>query len=93
MTDTRTPDALCPVCGYHMDHAASVGTKAKPTPGDFSLCLDCGAFLRFDKTLQLVLATDAELESDLNPKSFATAKRAQNLIRKRGRLPPRGMRN
>ena len=40
----RTPPWNCVDCGKLMDCMADPDDKnAKPTPGDFSFCIDCGA--------------------------------------------------
>ena len=57
------PPTLCPVCGYFFDAASPVGKgKAKPKPGDFTLCMKCGGILLFTFAMGVVPATDAQLE-------------------------------
>jgi len=51
----RLPSSTCPDCGYVMDAATAVSRKdATPKPGDASLCLKCGALLRFADDLTLI---------------------------------------
>lgn len=78
---TRLPTSACPTCGYEMDSASSVGRKATPKPGDFSLCMRCGAVLRFDAELRLEPATSDEL-TELDEEGRTTLLRAQAVIRK-----------
>lgn len=37
----------CPKCGHHHNMVASVRGEIAPEPGDYTLCIWCGAFLRF----------------------------------------------
>lgn len=61
MRTTTTPTSRCPACGYVIDRASSVEGDATPTPGDFSVCMDCGAVLRFDAALRVRLASGDEV--------------------------------
>jgi hypothetical protein len=49
---TRLPVTLCPECGYTLDSADSLETDAKPTVGDFTVCMACTCVLRFDAQLR-----------------------------------------
>jgi len=53
----------CPHCGYPMDVASNAdASKEAPVPGDYSVCLSCGAFLRFGSRLRLSRLTKQQLE-------------------------------
>jgi hypothetical protein len=52
MTITRTPPRFCPVCFNILDSITGLETENPPEPGDFSICLKCGAVLR------VMMATD-----------------------------------
>lgn len=67
-TTTALPKSRCCECGYESDHASGPGA---PTPGDASLCIDCGSlsFFADDMTLRaptrdemLAAAVDSELQ-------------------------------
>lgn len=45
----------CPACGYQMDRASGVNTEAKPSCGDLTVCIDCGAICEFGRDLEMVL--------------------------------------
>jgi hypothetical protein len=60
---TRTPGRPCPYCGYTLNAA----TPAKegepgPSPGDISLCFNCGEILVIDEGLVIREPTPEELE-------------------------------
>lgn len=59
--DTVMPPCLCPKCGIKLDMATGAVGEAKPEPGDFSMCIECGALLRFDDTLHSRIATAADI--------------------------------
>ncbi len=40
-------DRCCPFCGRLLDAATSLEHVDAPKPGDFTVCFDCGALLRF----------------------------------------------
>jgi hypothetical protein len=47
MTTTQMPMSQCPACGYKMNAASGIDTNAAPRTNDFSVCIECGAALRF----------------------------------------------
>lgn len=47
------PPSVCPVCGRRADAATSLRGDFEPASGDLSLCISCGAVLKFDAELQL----------------------------------------
>lgn len=61
MTSHRIPGGRCPECGYQLDGASTLlGDARPPGPGDFSVCIECMAVLRFDEMLQLRTTSLAE---------------------------------
>jgi hypothetical protein len=58
---TRLDDDNCPKCGYNLS-AATSDVGATPEPGDYSICIECYAFLRFDDNLKLIALTEEELD-------------------------------
>lgn len=59
-----------------------------PTPGDFSICFNCGELLTYDTGLRTIVAP-AERLADLNPKQRRQVAAARAAIRERGPLPDR----
>ncbi len=59
------PSSFCPSCGQNLDAATAVDPldKARPKPGDYSVCLDCTSFLRFTDDYTVRLMTEAEVAS------------------------------
>lgn len=50
----RNDSGHCPYCGNNLKaHAIPSEDSTPPIPGDFSLCTQCGGFLRFDRDLKL----------------------------------------
>ena len=84
---TLNPTA-CPMCRYTLDAASQLGGNAAPKPGDFSVCLNCGALLRFNLDLSLAMALVQELDA-LDAETRTTLLRARSAIRQRGPLPKR----
>jgi hypothetical protein len=62
-TEHAVTEDHCPNCGSEMCRASSRETKAPPTPGDWLICIDCGALLRWGDAHKLRLATQPELAS------------------------------
>jgi hypothetical protein len=53
MKDHEVPKSACPDCGHEMDRAMSTTNDGEPTVGDLSVCIGCGALLRFGEGLRL----------------------------------------
>jgi hypothetical protein len=60
---SRTPLSPCPVCDTQIDAATAAFSMQSPNPGDFSICVECGAVLRYDGELQLRWVSWEELEA------------------------------
>lgn len=56
----RTPQCVCLACGCIIDAATAVDANAKPSSGDFTLCLKCGHIMVFTRRLRLRNATASE---------------------------------
>lgn len=81
--DPKVPECACPYCGKVLDDATAVhgqGEKAKPTPGDVSLCIDCGGLIEFDQDCKLMKMRD-ETWKELDEPTQRTMKTAQSFIR------------
>jgi len=70
------PVSHCPVCGYKMDEASSVAgsnreeAEKAPSPGAFTMCLNCGEALVFDSNLYLRKLTANENQFVNNTKEL-----------------------
>lgn len=48
MVETIVPRSACPECGHEMDRATGAfSERARPQPGDISVCINCGTVLIF----------------------------------------------
>jgi hypothetical protein len=49
---SKTPDQQCPFCRHTVNAASMFEPEHEaPGPGDFVLCLNCAAILRFDRDM------------------------------------------
>lgn len=79
MKENVTPAGRCPGCNYQFDRASSLAGDHEPEEDDFTLCLKCGAILRFNADLSTREATPAELES-LDLETYAEIQRLRTAI-------------
>ena len=59
--ETRVKQSFCPFCFHVLDAVTSLGSEAVPQPGDFTICIDCCAVLRFDVGMSLVASSLLEI--------------------------------
>lgn len=81
---SRTPLMVCPVCARPLDAATSVRGVEFPTPEtaksvSMTVCIGCGAILKFGAELRLIRMTRQELEA-LPDKDFKDLSRVQQSI-------------
>lgn len=83
MTETRLFPTLCPHCGHLLDAATGFEDDAKPSPGDFSLCINCIEPLRFDDNLRPVGFAPGEYEAlaQTHPREHAEMEHARRVAR------------
>lgn len=83
MRSSTVPLDRCRVCASPNDRAADLFGAQRPTPGDFSICINCGALSMYNDDLSLREPTDDEREQlpDLGLRAIA-------VIRLRGRVWP-----
>jgi hypothetical protein len=62
----RTRNNVCPWCSTQLTAASEMGGDAEPSPGDLSVCVECGGLLAFTDQLRLRKATPVDLD-DLDP--------------------------
>jgi hypothetical protein len=81
------PPARCPHCLKLQNAATHVENEpVRPEPGDFSLCFDCGAPLRFGAALELVPCGDLDdlvAAGELDVEQVAGLRLMQARIRRR----------
>ena len=51
---------FCPICGTALERPEKETHTRNPSPGDVSICQQCGELSEFDSTLNLVKITDEE---------------------------------
>jgi hypothetical protein len=82
----KLPMNLCPACGYAADRATGITGKEKPEIGDYSVCINCGALLRFGVGFTLEHVKDVnDLLRTWNKRAIIKA--SQSFIRARGPIP------
>jgi hypothetical protein len=84
--DPRTKPSLCPYCGYFFDCATAInGSAARPKPGDYSICINCGcaSVLNADLSLRKRTAIDP-----VDDEARAMFQRARAACLQRGPLHP-----
>jgi hypothetical protein len=64
--DYRIPEQRCPECAYELTGAGGFpGSEERaPRPGDWTVCINCGAALCFGKDLRLRIAAPGELDRE-----------------------------
>jgi len=64
MNDPHHYESNCPQCNYFMDASTSIDgdENVKPSPGDISLCIKCGAMLDFDDDMKLQFLRQEKFE-------------------------------
>lgn len=77
---TRLPMTPCPICRLPLDAATAVGKPAVPKHGNFTVCIRCGARLRFERSAigQLsVRACTAADNADIHPDTRRSLERVE----------------
>lgn len=62
---TKTPGGACWSCGHPFELASDLTGQHRPSPGDISLCIKCGAIGTFTETLTVREPSDAERQAAL----------------------------
>jgi hypothetical protein len=78
----QTTPCKCPHCGYLVNAATDIQAETEPQPGDYSLCLNCGAGLVFTSTMEVREPRIFELKifERTDPDTYKEFRRAQQLI-------------
>lgn len=53
MKTSKVPQSWCDTCGLELDAASDMFTERAPSPGDVSICINCGTAYVFDENLNL----------------------------------------
>jgi hypothetical protein len=82
----RLPTNICPYCQIRLD-AAGIwnGEDDRPSPGDFSVCLNCGEICAFTEMMGLRVLFPGEL-MEAPVEAGAAAITARQWIKMRGRI-------
>lgn len=80
---TRLPNkSPCPVCRKMLDAASALdGSNDGPTPGDVTVCINCGMVLKFTQTLGLAIATPQDVNELSYEQAVQIAKAQQFILR------------
>lgn len=64
----RHAPSICPRCAYHMDASTWMAgsVPSPPKPGDFTVCIECGVILCYDREQRLALPSVDALEEFAN---------------------------
>jgi hypothetical protein len=83
MTSSKLPEAhTLPCCGKQVDSVTSIGEGKRftPKPGDFTICVYCGAWLRFTADMKERIF-EAEDILDLEAEQISMMRKASGLVR------------
>jgi hypothetical protein len=82
MVTTRLSPSFCPICFQLLDAVTCFTAQIAPKPGDFTICIECGAVVEFGAKMDLRLRSleDIPMHSRLD---FAKAVQA---IKERGKF-------
>jgi hypothetical protein len=72
----------CPVCNKQLDASTPVGHRAKPKPGDGSVCIYCATILVFDSVdpNSFHSMTEEEEKTYFDRETLARLERARKII-------------
>lgn len=70
------PVSHCTNCGWECDDATGVATEDDPSPGDFTVCIECGHLMAYADDLTLRDLTDAEVIEIAGDSRIIAAQRA-----------------
>lgn len=87
-SDVDVPVSNCTNCGHKCDAAFGIGDDARPSPGDFTLCIMCGHLMCFTEALELRDPTPQEVAAIAGDKNLVQASRALHELHKDMRENP-----
>ena len=68
MSESRVKGSCCPWCWTFLDCVSNVYSPDSPEPGDFTVCIHCGAVLKFNAEMQLTSSSLGEVPIQLRSK-------------------------
>jgi hypothetical protein len=77
---TRMKSCPCTNCGKMQNAATGVNEDCAPSPGDCSICLDCGHLMVFADDLKLRNPTDAEMHEMAGDSRIVEMQRMRALV-------------
>lgn len=85
LPQTRLPEQACPVCSHKLDsHTLLFEAHVAPSPGDFSVCIQCATILSFGPDLSLAPIGDL-YSLDVDDDTKFQLRRVQQQIQQRAR--------
>lgn len=69
MTTFRILSQFCPLCFTILDTATPIAGKGPPEAGDHTVCIECGAVLRFGSDLELLPAKLEDVDITVRAKT------------------------
>lgn len=63
MTTHQTPRSTCPCCSAYFSACSGIDHSHAPKPGDFSVCIQCAAVLRFLADLTIAEVSNDDIDS------------------------------
>ena len=74
----------CHSCFKLYEAHSDLNGESKPQPGDFSICIGCGAFSKFDDDMKLVALTETDMQLlEKEPEMLMQMQQCAFLIRQR----------
>lgn len=66
--------SFCPFCFKLLDAASILGSEAAPTPGDFTVCIECANVLRYADDMSLIASSLMEVPTYLRMETAKIAR-------------------
>ena len=85
MLTSRLPPAACPHCGALLDACTSLDGDHQPSPGDWTVCIECAGVSRWDASFNL-RAPEREAFADITDSERALIENGQRAVRAMKRL-------
>lgn len=76
----KTKESECLCCYKKLNGACSVGSNAKPRPGNISICIYCGHIMAYGKELRLRELTDKEMYDVAGMKEIIQIQKARKYL-------------
>lgn len=63
MKSTTLPQDKCPVCKTDLDMASPVDGESVPGPNDLTVCIQCGAWNKYNEDMKITTLTQEERDN------------------------------